>query len=231
MTLTNEELQKRIHRLEEATKRAYDIFYQEIVPAPYFNDTNFRNNLPTFDRVVITDDGLGVKNLFAFYDINTNKMLVNITEIPEDISDDDLTVIVLHEFIHFLSANRKEQLMGFLTHDDTFLSLNEGCTQYLAMRLVYKERLKEALKRNIMYPKATACIAHFIDMGGSLDAVYSGYFTNDLKKTLSMLDASSKSLFIDMILSDQMLDEEKNAKMGLDAFQDQIDSVKSGATI
>lgn len=227
MALTEEELQARIHRLEEATKRANAIFYDKITKAPYFDDTNFKNNLPTFERMVVAD-GLGVKNLFAYYDINSNKMLVNITEIPKDISDDDLTVIVLHEFIHFLSANRDKKFMGFLTGDDTFLALNEGCTQYLAMSLVYGDRLTEAISRNIMYPKATACIANFINNGGSLEAIYSGYFTNDLKKTLASLDPAHKSLFVDMILSNQMLEEEKNAQTGLDAFQSQIDSVKNG---
>ena len=65
MSLTEEEVNRRIKRLEEATKRANDIFLNVIAKAPYFDDTNFKNNLPTFEKAVVYD-GLGINNLFAF---------------------------------------------------------------------------------------------------------------------------------------------------------------------
>ena len=213
---------KNIEKLNKATKKVMQIISERIITLPYFNDKNLKINKNTLKKILVEGEFLP-NGVVAIYITKTNTIYIQ-KETLENITEEKLVEILLHEFIHYLSANLETKIVGF---DDKTLPItyNEALTQWLTLKSLY-ENMQQALETNIIYPESVIKIDNLINNIGE-HTIFNGYFENDIKKSLSQMNKDSKALWLNSIMELFNSKEEKISIERLNELENKVNNSKS----
>lgn len=213
---------KNIEKLNKATKKVMQIISKKIITLPYFNDKNLNINKNTLKKILVEGEFLP-NDVVAIYITKTNTIYIQ-KETLENITEKKLVEILLHEFIHYLSANLETKIVGF---DDKTLPItyNEALTQWLTLKSLY-ENMQQALETNIIYPESVIKIDNLINNIGEY-TIFNGYFENDIKKSLSQMSKDSKALWLNSIMELFNSKEEKISIERLNELENKVNNSKS----
>ena len=213
---------KNVEKLKKATKKVMQIINEKIITLPYFNGKNLSINKDTLKKIIVEGDFLP-NGIIAVYIAKTNAIYIQ-EETLENISEEKLVETLLHEFIHFLSANLETTIVGF---DDKTLPItyNEALTQWLTLKSLY-ENMQQALETNIIYPESVIKINNLINNIGE-HTIFNGYFENDIKKSLSQMSKDSKALWLNSIMELFNSKEEKISIERLNELENKVNNSKS----
>ena len=213
---------KNIEKLNKATKKVMQIISEKIITLPYFNDKNLNINKNTLKKILVEGEFLP-NGVVAIYITKTNTIYIQ-KEILENITEEKLVEILLHEFIHYLSANLETKIVGF---DDKTLptTYNEALTQWLTLKSLY-ENMQQALETNIIYPESVIKIDNLINNIGEY-TIFNGYFENDIKKSVSQMNKDSKALWLNSIMELFNSKEEKISIERLNELENKVNNSKS----
>lgn len=213
---------KNIEKLNKATKKVMQIISEKIITLPYFNDKNLNINKNTLKKILVEGEFLP-NGVVAIYITKTNTIYIQ-KETLENITEEKLVEILLHEFIHYLSANLETRIVGF---DDKTLPItyNEALTQWLTLKSLY-ENMQQALETNIIYPESVIKIDNIINNIGE-HTIFNGYFENDIKKSLSQMSKDSKALWLNSIMELFNSKEEKISIERLNELENKVNNSKS----
>jgi len=210
-------------RLRAANKLVYELTMKSLYKLPYFKDINFKRNLPTFKKYLGTDEVFPT-GMIALYITQKNCLLIQ-ENVISLLSDEQLVMSILHEFIHFYSADIEKNITGYMS-EELPVTFNEGITQWLTLRILYPDSLPEKLKENICYPASTYEIQSLIDKLGE-EKVFSHYFDTDVKKCFAELTPEELSIMIDTIQRLSSSYEEKASRSNLSGlFENASNSLK-----
>ena len=197
-----------MHALNNASNKALSLI-KNLYDLKYFDKTNYEKNIKDL-KTVFVDDNIDNNN-FISYSPDFNSILVNKPILSMGIIDEDfMCVQLIHELIHMASTNRKKNLTGF-SHEAVPITYNEGCTQYLALKLFYGDKLEDAIKNNPFYHDSVLTIKESIDTLGE-EVIFNGFFNADLRKSVDSFSPKVLDKWIDyvMILDNSL--EEKISK-------------------
>lgn len=212
---------KNIEKLNKATKKVMQIISEKIITLPYFNDKNLNINKNTLKKILVEGEFLP-NGVVAIYITKTNTIYIQ-KETLENITEEKLVEILLHEFIHYLSANLETKIVGF---DDKTLPItyNEALTQWLTLKSLC-ENMQQALETNIIYPESVIKIDNLINNIGE-HTIFNGYFENDIKKSLSQMNKDSKALWLNSIMELFNSKEEKISIERLNELENKVNNSK-----
>ena len=213
----------KLARLDNAFTKAVEIINERLWSKKYFTSVHYLNNMGTFQKLLVSKNDLDINSL-ATYLVSANILLVQ-EEYIDLLPDDVLVILTIHELLHFFSANRAKNITGYKTDEFWPSSYNEGCTQWLALRLFYGDEYKEGLKSNFVYPKSVDSIDKLVDIFGE-DVIFQGYFYNDLKMSSDLMDKSKKHIWVDIFINMGFSAEEHTFEDNIKHWQSLIDEYK-----
>lgn len=211
----------KIERLKKVTLKVNEIIRDKLPKLPYFNNANFNKNLPTFKRGLVYGEDLLGNNQLAAYFSKLNSIFIDESKVNEDISDEQLEVLILHEHIHMASTDLENQKIGFES-EAMPVTYNEALTQWLTLKLYYgEENMDKAIQNNILYPESVKRVDELIKKIGEED-IFRGFFEADIKKNTTEFPKENKSIWLDTVLQLGSSEEEKVSQMGLDQLEQKI---------
>ena len=197
----NEIINRAYNKASELIKKIYNL--------EYFDKTNYEKNIKDLGFSIINDDNnyLFTETIAVFYSPQENKIFIDESLMNEGLlSEEVMGVVMLHELLHMASTNRKNYKSGF-NHKALPITYNEGCTQYLAIKLYYDD-LEKGIETNSFYPESTKAIKHIVDLLGE-NKIFNGYFTADPRKAADGLSPKELDTWVDTIMVLQNSLEEK----------------------
>ena len=210
-----EEINNKEFRLKNATLKVNEIIVNKLLKLPYFNNSNFNKNISTLKRILITDGPLLEEGQLAAYSSKTNSLYVDYCNICESISDEQLEILILHEYIHMASTDLKKQIIGFES-EIIPITYNEAITQWLTLKLYYgDENLNKAIEKNIIYPESVKLIDSFIKDVNE-ENVLNGFFEANIKKNTTQFPKENKNKLFDIIIRLGNSQEEQISQKRLD---------------
>ena len=213
-----------IERLKKATQKVNKIVLEKLQELPYFNNTNFNENLKTFKRDLIYGEKLTTDGQLALYSSRLNTLFIDENNLDEIISDELLELLILHEYLHMASTNQEKQIVGFES-EAMPVTYNEALTQWLTLKLYYgQENMQEAIRNNIIYPESVKRVDSIIANVGE-ENVFNRFFEADIKKNISELPRGCRNEWLNQILFLGDSEEEKNAKLSLERLEQNITSI------
>lgn len=208
--------------INSASNKALNMLIK-LYDLPYFDRKNYEENIKDFQFVLVNEDEekLFEENQIAMYHSGLNKILVKESMLNEGLLDEnELSIILFHELIHMASSNRKRGMIGF-NHSALPITYNEGCTQYLAIKMFYEDNIDEGLLNNRLYPQSTLAIKNIVDLLGE-EKIYRGFFSADARKEVDAFSPKELDVWIDTIISMDRSYEEEKSKENLNSLKNRI---------
>ena len=176
----------------------------------YFDKTNYENNIQDlkFELTDDEDNDLFKEWQLALYEPSTNTICINANMLDMGIiNEEQLCLMLMHELVRMSSTNRKEGAIGF-AHEAVPFTYNEGCTQYIALKLYYDELSEEVLNNNSIYPISTRIIKSSVDALGE-ELIFDGFFEANFKKEVDGFTPKVLDKWIDYVMEiDGSLEEQ-----------------------
>ncbi len=211
----------KIERLKKATLKVNEIISGRLPQLLYFNNVNINKNLSTFKRELLYGNDLLVNNQLAAYSSKLNSLLIEEEKVNEDISDEQLEILILHEYIHMASTDIENQVVGFESNVMP-VTYNEALTQWLTLKLYYgEEDMDKAIQNNILYPESVKMVDGLIKTIGE-EEMFNGFFEADIKKNTTELPKEKKDIWLDTVLQLGSSEEERVSKNGLKQLEQKI---------
>ena len=215
----------KLERLKKATGNVNRILQEKLPELPYFDNTNFNINAKTFKRSLVYGQKISLDNQLALYSSKLNTLLIDEENLTDNISDEQLELLILHELIHMASTNLENQTIGFES-EVLPITYNEGLTQWLTLKLYYgKEKLKEAISKNIIYPETVKKIDSVIEKYGE-NTIFNGFFESDINKNIDNMPGTIRNKLLYEILTFVNSNEEKISKASIIKLNDKINNFK-----
>lgn len=215
----------KIERLKKITKNVNNKLIEKLQKLKYFNSTNFNKNIVTFKRFLISGEKISTDGQLALYSSKLNTLIIDEYNLNENISDEQLEILILHEYLHMASTDLEKQVIGFES-EAMPITYNEALTQWLTLKLYYGQKnIKEAILKNKIYSESVIRIDSLIEKIGE-ENIYTGFFEADIKKNLKQIPKEFKSILLDEILSFGNSNEEKIAKISMEKLEERIISIK-----
>ena len=216
----------KIERLKKATKNVNKKLTEGLSKLPYFNSTNLNKNAITFRRYLINGEKIVTNGQLALYSSKLNTLIIDESILEENISDEQLEILILHECVHMASTDLEKQVIGFES-EAMPITYNEALTQWLTLKLYYgKKNIKEAIQKNELYSESVIRINSLIEKNGEA-IIYNGFFEADIQKNLKQFPKETKPDLIDEILFFGNSNEEKNAKISMKKLEKNIFSISN----
>ena len=220
----------KIERLKKATKNINKKFTEGLQKITYFNSANLNKNSVTFKRLLVKGEKISSAGQLALYSSKLNTLIIDEYNLNENISDEQLEILLLHEYLHMASTDLEKQVIGF----ESFampMSYNEALTQWLTLKLYYGENfIKENLQNNQIYSESVIRIDSLIEKIGEENVFY-GFFEANIDKNLKNMPKEFKSIWLDEILYLGSSNEEKIAKISMEQLENRIISSKKNQNI
>lgn len=211
----------KIERLKKVTLKVNEIIRDKLPRLPYFNNANINKNLSTFKRELLYGNDLLVNNQLAAYSSKLNSLLIEEEKVNEDISDEQLEILILHEYIHMASTDIENQVVGFESNVMP-VTYNEALTQWLTLKLYYgEEDMDKAIQNNILYPESVKMVDGLIKTIGE-EEMFNGFFEANIKKNTTELPKEKKDIWLDTVLQLGSSEEERVSKNGLKQLEQKI---------
>ena len=211
----------KIERLKKATLKVNEIISGRLPQLLYFNNVNINKNLSTFKRELLYGNDLLVNNQLAAYSSKLNSLLIEEEKVNENISDEQLEILILHEYIHMASTDIENQVVGFESNVMP-VTYNEALTQWLTLKLYYgEEDMDKAIQNNILYPESVKMVDGLIKTIGE-EEMFNGFFEADIKKNTTELPKEKKDIWLDTVLQLGSSEEERVSKNGLKQLEQKI---------
>lgn len=211
----------KIERLKKATLKVNEIISGRLPQLLYFDNVNINKNLSTFKRELLYGNDLLVNNQLAAYSSKLNSLLIEEEKVNEDISDEQLEILILHEYIHMASTDIENQVVGFESNVMP-VTYNEALTQWLTLKLYYgEEDMDKAIQNNILYPESVKMVDGLIKTIGE-EEMFNGFFEADIKKNTTELPKEKKDIWLDTVLQLGSSEEERVSKNGLKQLEQKI---------
>ena len=203
-----------IETLKKASDKAL-ILMGGLYNLPYFNKENLEKNIGGF-KFSLSDSELS-NNQFARYIPSLNSICINEELLKSELIDEDLTsILLLHELIHMASFNKEKNMVGF-GHEAVPVTYNQGCTEYLTLKLFYKDKIEEGINNDMFYPQSVRIIKNVVDALGE-DKIFDGFFEADLKKNVDGFSPKVLDKWIDYVMEmDQSLEEKMSKESMMEA--------------
>lgn len=211
----------KIERLKKATLKVNEIISGRLPQLLYFDNVNINKNLSTFKRELLYGNDLLVNNQLAAYSSKLNSLLIEEEKVNENISDEQLEILILHEYIHMASTDIENQVVGFESNVMP-VTYNEALTQWLTLKLYYgEEDMDKAIQNNILYPESVKMVDGLIKTIGE-EEMFNGFFEADIKKNTTELPKEKKDIWLDTVLQLGSSEEERVSKNGLKQLEQKI---------
>ena len=168
--------------LKESTARINNVVDNQLLKYKFFKDTNFKKNIESLKKVLCDDATFMLSSPIAYFS-KSNLIVVNTLAInQETITVEDFSMLYLHELIHMASTNRDNNNIGYISSDNGYPKIyTEAATQYLTLKLLYGDNLKEAIDKNYVYPEAVKLFSKMVEEVGE-EVLYNGFFEADPNK-------------------------------------------------
>ena len=118
----------KIERLKKITKNVNNKLIENLQKLKYFNSTNFNKNIVTFKRFLISGEKISTDGQLALYSSKLNTLIIDEYNLNENISDEQLEILILHEYLHMASTDLEKQVIGFES-EAMPITYNEALTQ------------------------------------------------------------------------------------------------------
>ena len=219
-------LETNMSTLKEASTKALELL-KGLYDFKFFNKDNYEKNIETFQFVLVEEDEtkLFSEGQFALYVAKTNAIYVKEDMLRMGVIDkEQVTKMLLHELVHMASANRKRNRVGF-NHEASPITYNEGCTQYLTLKLYDKENFDKEIENNIMYPQSTKIVKECVDDLGE-ETIFKGFFEANLRKSVYGFSPKTLDRWIDYVMKLSNTLEEKISKENNERLVNKIEEAK-----
>ena len=211
--------------LNTALSKAFDDI-NKLYDLPYFDKENFEKNKKDLQLILVNeDDGKFFgDDQAAMYLINNNSLCVKKSILNNyKVYEDALHALLLHELIHMSSTNVEKKRTGF-DHDAFPITYNEGCTQYLTMKLLYGDDIDKALEGNIFYPESTRFVKKIVDDLGE-EKVFHGYFEADARKCVDAFTPKELDIWTDTVMKMSKSNEERITRDNMNQMKENVDEL------
>lgn len=215
-----------IERLKKATQKVNKIVLEKLPKLPYFDNTNFNENVKTFKRDLIYGEKLTADGQLALYSSRLNTLFIDENNLDENISDEQLELLILHEYLHMASTDTEKQIVGFES-DAMPVTYNEALTQWLTLKLYYgQDNMEKAIQNNIIYTESVKRVDSIIANVGE-ENVFNRFFEADIRKNISELPKECKGEWLDEVLNLGNSEEEKLSKASLAKLEEKIMAISN----
>ena len=216
-----------MEKLKKATFNANKILVEGLSQLPYFNNINLNKNIKSLKRI-LTSNFLPANQLLV-YSSSNNSLVLDETKINyNNISDEILEMLIIHEYIHMASTNLEKQIIGF-SSPSLPITYNEALTQWLTLKIYYKDKLEEALEKNFLYPESVKCIHKLIKEIGE-EIVFNHFFETDVMKNINEIPHDKKDAWINLILDLSCSEEELLSKDSMNELEQSINETNDKVT-
>lgn len=212
---------KSIEKIKVIETSARNIMEKGLPTLPYYNDSNYSKNSKTLKRIVLSGD----KNLmdygeFAMYWPSNNTLTVDESILIDDeVSDEFLTMMMIHELLHMASTDLDSKVSGF-QHEVMPTSYTEALVQWLTLKLYFgKENINQIVEKNIIYPDSVKLLNSMIDELGE-EKIYRGFFEADVKLHTKGFNDEQKSRWMNYIVKFHLSEEEKSIQSSVKSIYD-----------
>ena len=199
---------------------------------PYFDKKNLEKNKKNIKFILIdeSDGKFFSENQSALYMNVDNSMCIKKSVLYSDVlNKDDLHTLLVHELIHMASSNTDKKKTGF-AHKAFPITYNEGCTQYLTLKVLYGEDIDKALENNHFYRESTKFIKKIVDDIGE-EKLFNGYFEANPRKSVDGFTPKELDKWTDTVMEMTRSREELLANNNIEQFKNNINETLEQSSI
>ena len=223
---------KNLEIIDKSIKRSFDLL-KGLNKLKYFDKTNFEKNKESLSIVHISDENdliMFEDNQVVLYVCETNTLYINDSLLYNQLLDEDLICMyILHELMHMASASIEKNVVGFM-FETMPITYNEGCTQYLTLKLLFDNNFENAIKNNTMYPQSVITVKRAVDLLGE-ETVFNGFFEASLKKAVDGFSPKVLDEWIDYVMELSNSLEEQIAISNIDSLESKVNGLENESEI
>ena len=194
----------------------------------YFDKSNYENNKKDMGLILVDEENgkLFGKDQVAMYMPNNSLCVKESILHNYKLDEEVIRTILLHELVHMASTNKEKGKTGF-AHEAFPLVYNEGCTQYITLKLLYGDEIDKGLSSNTFYPESTSFIRKIVEGIGE-EKLFNGFFEAKPRKSVDGFTPKELDVYIDSVMAMSMCNEEQMALDNMNQMNNNVEELTGG---